>query len=218
MGTTESMENSGETEIAATVVEEDDGTEAEGEQGGDGQEGGSGPDPHAETPAPSFLALLDLSIDALAERIDDLDPDQLEALREAEAKGKTRKGALAAIDAAIEARAGGVPVSPVTVLAVADDSAAAEPGERAITLVFSDGDVQLDTIEPLGIERSSLQRSGNRFVLAEKIALGGSLDPVAITHAWLLADGEPWRRCEIPGGIGAGGGRLVEFPAGHLIF
>ncbi|MFZ5704922.1 MAG: hypothetical protein ACOY5R_06605 [Pseudomonadota bacterium] len=94
--------------------------------------------------------------------------------------------------------------------------------EAALTgstqLVFSEDGGQVEDIAPIELSPADFRRDSGRALLTRRVEIDREAAPVRIEFAWLLADGKPVARCEIPGGLPAGGGRGAGFDAGHLIF
>lgn len=103
-----------------------------------------------------------------------------------------------------------LPATPVPVLEAALTG--------ATSIVFSEGGGLIDDIKPVEFEPSAYRASNGRALLGRRIEIDRNIGFARIDHAWLLVDGKPVSRCEVPGGIVAGGGRAASFAADSLIF
>lgn len=88
----------------------------------------------------------------------------------------------------------------------------------ATSLVFSEEGGQIDDIKPIELSPADFRKDGGRALLTRRIEIDRDAAFVRIDHAWLIADGKPVAKCEIPGGLPAGNGRAAMFDSGHLIF
>lgn len=88
----------------------------------------------------------------------------------------------------------------------------------ATSLVFSEEGGQIDDIKPIELSPADFRKDGSRALLTRRIEIDREAAFVRIDHAWLIADGKPVAKCEIPGGLPAGNGRAAMFDSGHLIF
>jgi hypothetical protein len=91
-------------------------------------------------------------------------------------------------------------------------------GAEHVVLRFSDGDALIKAIAPIEIASGDMTGLHGRLTISRTIPISGDVQPNDLTHAWIVADGKPVARCEIPNGLRVGGGRSAQFPTGHLIF
>lgn len=103
-----------------------------------------------------------------------------------------------------------LPAEPVKAV----DAALAGPTE----IVFSEDGGLIDDIKPIGFDPAAFRVVNGRAMLARRIDIDRDVGFARIDHAWLLVGGKPVSRCEVPGGILAGGGRGASFAADSLIF
>jgi hypothetical protein len=94
--------------------------------------------------------------------------------------------------------------------------------EAALTgptsIVFSEDGGLIEDIKPIEFDPAAFRDVNGRAMLARRIDIDRDVGFARIDHAWLLVEGKPVSRCEVPGGIRAGGGRGASFAADSLIF
>lgn len=94
--------------------------------------------------------------------------------------------------------------------------------EAALTgptsIVFSEDGGLIEDIKPIEFDPAAFREVNGRAMLARRIDIDRDVGFARIDHAWLLVEGKPVSRCEVPGGIRAGGGRGASFAADSLIF
>ncbi|WP_209047420.1 hypothetical protein [Rhizorhabdus histidinilytica] len=85
-------------------------------------------------------------------------------------------------------------------------------------IVFSEDGGLIDDIKPIAFDPAAFRVVNGRAMLTRRIDIDRDVGFARIDHAWLTVDGKPVSRCEVPGGIVAGGGRGASFAADSLIF